>query len=277
MSTASSNRVVVYLQSQHSWNLIPSCSANLTAINISSFHFGFSNDPVPVPYIHLNDNLPGDPMFGALWKNMQGAQENGVLMIAMLGGAGGAYTTLFGPGNYDTFYPILVSTLKEYNFNGVDLDVEESVSLANMQQLISDLRRDFPTNFYITSAPVCSSLIEGQDPFAGINWADLKADIDWFNVQFYSGFGTLESTDDYNAIIKAGYAPQQILGGALTNSSNGSGYVEIATVCATLSALNQKYAGQLGGTMGWEFFNANDISENINPIGWCKVMKAAVG
>lgn len=266
------NRVVVYLQSQENLILLPKCYENLTAINLSSFHLGYTPE-TKSPYIHLNDNVPEDPKFFMLWEEMRQAQLKGVLLFAMLGGAGGAYASLFG--NYNTLYPILVNMLKKYNFNGIDLDVEEQVSQADIQKLISDLRSDFPNNFYITSAPVCLALQTGKDPLSGINWFALKDQIDWFNVQFYSGFGTLANTNDYQIIIDQGYTPNQILGGALTNNDNGSGYVDISTVSKTLSALNIKYNGQLGGTMGWEFYNANDSFEKIDPIGWTFAMKNA--
>lgn len=274
---AMANRVVVYLQSEQNLNLLPQCYANITAINVSSFHVGYTQAPGPIiPYIHLNDNVPEDPMFDSLWVAMKQAQQNGVRMIAMLGGAGGAYASLFGQNNYNVFYPMLVNMLKKYQFDGIDLDVEEQVSQTNIEMLISDLRRDFPANFYITSAPVCSALQTGIDPLSGINWFPLKGQIDWFNVQFYSGFGSLEDVTDYNSIISQGYAPSQILGGALTNPNNGGGYVNIANVVSTLTDLNAQYGGQIGGAMGWEYYNANDPSENAIPPGWAQAMKNAV-
>lgn len=266
-------RTVLYLQTQQNLSDLPQCYTNLTAINVSSFHFGYDTNNPNIPYIHLNDNVPTDPMFDTFWKDMANARKNGVLVMAMLGGAGGAYEQLFA--NYKVFYPILVATLKAYQFDGIDLDVEEQVSQQDIEQLISNLRTDFPTNFYISSAPVCSALQTGYDPLSGLDWSKLKSDIDWFNVQFYSGFGTLSSVDDYNSIIKQGYSPDQILGGSLANPSDGNGYVSISTVAATLKSLNNQYSG-IGGAMGWEYYNANDASENVNPVGWCSTMKTAV-
>jgi chitinase len=273
MSTATNARVVVYLQTLQNLNLLPQCYSNLTAINLSSFHFGYNPDGSP--YIHLNDTEPDDAMYNTLWPQMQQAQQNGVKLVAMLGGAGGAYGQLFS--NYNIFYPMWVKMLQTYGFDGVDLDVEEPVTIANLQQFINDLRNDFPSNFLITAAPVCLALQTGNDPLAGgINWATVKNQLDWFNIQFYSGFGTLATTADYIAIINQGYSPNQILGGALTNRADGGGYVPIITVCNTLSQLNTLYKGQLGGAMGWEFFNANDTAENIDPTGWASAMKLAV-
>ena len=268
---STSNRVVVYLQTQQNLDLLPKCYDNLTAINVSSFHVGFTGK---TPYVHLNDNDPGDPMFDSLWADMSAAQSNGVLMIAMLGGAGGAYTSLFQ--SYDVLYPLFVAMLKKYKFNGVDLDVEEYVSQSDIEKLIADLRKDFPKDFYITAAPVASALISGSDPLSGIDWFSVKDEIDWFNVQFYSGYGSLSTPADYVSIVNNGYAPSQILGGSLTNPSNGYGYVSISTVVSTLKSLNSTYSGEIGGAMGWEYYNSNDISENVDPPGWCSAMHGAV-
>jgi hypothetical protein len=82
MSTASNARVVVYLQTLQNLNLLPQCYSNLTAINLSSFHFGFNKDRSP--YIHLNDNDPDDPMYDSLWPQLREAQHNGVKLVAML-------------------------------------------------------------------------------------------------------------------------------------------------------------------------------------------------
>lgn len=274
MST-SSNRVVVYIQTLQNLNLLPQCYSNLTAINLSSFHFGYDTiGGNKVPYIHLNDNSPGDPMYYNLWPQMHQAQQAGVSLIAMLGGAGGAYTTLFN--DYKTFYPMFVNMLKTYQFNGVDLDVEEMVQQSDIQKFITDLRNDFPSNFYITSAPVCQALRTGSDPLSGINWFTLKSKIDWFNVQFYSNYGSLKNVNDYMDIIQQGYSPQQIVGGALTNPNDGYGYVPIATVAQTLYTLNQRFNKQMGGAMGWEYFNANNTSESSDPVGWATAMKNAV-
>lgn len=274
MST-NSNRVVVYIQTQQNLNLLPKCYPNLTAINLSAFHFGYDTiNGNKVPYIHLNDNSPGDPIFKNLWPQMHDAQKNGVLLIAMLGGAGGAYTDLFN--DYATFYPMFVKMLKAYKFDGVDLDVEEMVSQADIQKFITDLRKDFPSDFYITAAPVCEALKTGDDPFTYIDWFAIKNEIDWFNVQFYSDYGSLKNVNDYMAIIQKGYSPKQILGGALTNPNDGGGYVPIATVAQTLKTLNQRFSKEMGGTMGWEYYNANNTSESSDPVGWATTMKNAV-
>ena len=64
---------------------------------------------------------------------------------------------------------------------------------------------DFSEDVIITLAPVASTLTGGQDPFSGITHTYLKKNygdvIDWYNAQFYSGYGSMKDMTDYNAII----------------------------------------------------------------------------
>ena len=59
----------------------------------------------------------------------------------MVGGAGGAFQTLFS--NFETYYNLLKQTLIKYNLDGIDLDIEEEVSLENVKLLINKLSIDF--------------------------------------------------------------------------------------------------------------------------------------
>src|SRR4029077_7261638 len=116
-------------------------------VMVAAFHLGYNSDNTP--YIHLNDNVPGDPMFDVMWGEVATLQSKGVTVRMMLGGAAqGSYQLLFS--QWDTFYPILKSTLQQYSLDGIDLDVEENVSLTNIKKVIDQLNRDFGSNFIIT-------------------------------------------------------------------------------------------------------------------------------
>lgn len=65
-----------------------------------------------------------------MWQEVATLQSYGVTVRMMLdGAAAGSYPVLFE--NWDTFYLILQGTLQQYNLNGIDLDVEGNVTLAN--------------------------------------------------------------------------------------------------------------------------------------------------
>jgi hypothetical protein len=179
----------------------------------------------------------------------------------MLGGAArGSYASLFdAEGNLTPYYDVLVQALKAHHFNGIDLDIEETLSLANTETLITRLRADFRTDFLITMAPVARALQGGTDPFSGVDYHTLYqhrgADISWFNVQFYSGFGSLSSTAAYTDIINAGFPADKVVGGMLGSTNDGSGFVQISTVQATVTALLASYP-EMGGVDCWEYFDA---------------------
>ena len=281
---ANAKRVIYYYQTQYYSNSYVSLSPIWTTLNpatnkpyvtdvmVAAFHLGYNPDNTP--YIHLNDNVPTDPMFDTMWQEVSTLQSYGVTVRMMLGGAAqGSYQDLFN--NWDTFYPILRETLHQYHLNGIDLDVEENVSLGNAEMLINQLVSDFGSGsqFRITLSPVASALWGGAN-LSGFSYSKLYADVGskiaWFNGQFYSGFATLSSPSDYERIIAAGYPANKVVGGMISNPSDGSGYVPIGKVAKTVHTLVGEYSN-FGGVADWEYFNA--LPGNLsNPIEWAEIM-----
>ena len=66
---------------------------DIDVINISSIHF--DEDKNGQKNIYLNDNLPDDKIFDQMWMETQDCYNQGVTIILMVGGAGGAYENLF--------------------------------------------------------------------------------------------------------------------------------------------------------------------------------------
>jgi hypothetical protein len=283
---AASKRVIYYYQTQYDNGVYVSLSPMWTTLNpstnkpyvtdvmVAAFHLGYNPDNTP--YIHLNDNVPGDPMFTTMWQEVAMLQSYGVTVRMMLGGAAqGSYADLFD--NWSTFYPILQQTLQQYNLNGIDLDVEENVTLANAEMLIDRLDTDFGSKFRITLAPVASALWGGAN-LSGFSYPQLYKNsgskIAWFNGQFYSGFATLSSTADYDRVVKYGYPADKIVGGMIANSADGGGYVGMKTVAKTVRALTKQYA-YFGGVFAWEYFNA-EPGGTSDPIEWAVYMGKAM-
>lgn len=281
-------RVLYYYQTQYSNGVYVSLSPIWKTRNIhtgkpftsdvmiAAFHLGYDSNNLP--YIHLNDNPPGDPMFDVMWPEVEHLRDLGVTTRMMLGGAAqGSYADLFS--HWSTFYPILRTTLKHYRLDGIDLDVEENVSLTNIEKLIDRLHADFGPNFEITLAPVASALWGGAN-LSGFDYKQLYNSpsgqyIAWFNGQFYSGFGSLSSTADYDRVIAYGYPPDKVIGGMIANPADGYGFVPISTVQQTVMALVAKYP-TFGGVFAWEYFNA-DPGGPSKPAKWSVVMGKAMG
>jgi len=286
-ASAASKRVAYYYQTQYyNGNYISLASIwkqldkqthkpITTDVMVAAFHLGYNTNGTP--YIHLNDNVPSDPMFKVMWKQVATLQKHGVTVRMMLGGAAqGSYQDLFS--HWDTFYPILKHTLRHYKLNGIDLDIEETVSLADAKKLIDQLNKDFGKKFIMTMAPVASALWGGSN-LSGFSYLDLNKSpegkrINWFNGQFYSGFATLETPSDYEHAAE--YFPaDKIVAGMLSNPLNGNGFVPLNTVAKTLKKLVAKYP-TFGGVSAWEYFNS--LPGGLpDPVKWGAYMANAMG
>ncbi|MDP9111387.1 MAG: chitinase [Candidatus Eremiobacteraeota bacterium] len=285
---AGAKRVIYYYQTQYSNNQYVSLAPiwakldpathkpPVTDVMIAAFHLG--HNPDGTPYIHLNNNIPQDPMFDVMWPEVAKLQTYGITTRIMLGGAAqGSYGLLFS--DWKTFYPILKSTLVQYKLNGIDLDVEETVSLPNIEKLIAQLHADFGSSFVITLSPVCSALWGGAN-LSGFNYIQLYksaagADIAWFNGQFYSGFGSLQTPADYQHALKAGVFPaNKVVAGLIANPNDGFGFVPVKTVVGTLKTLVSQNP-TFGGVADWEYFDALPGGPG-NPVEWAHIMRTAM-
>lgn len=245
-----------------------------TDIILASFHLGHMSDGT---LIHLNNFPPDDPVFNTPWQQLGELQSLGTSIHMMVGGAAqGSYAALFG--DFNTFYPILQQTIQRHNINGIDLDVEESVSLGNIEMLIKRLRSDFGGGFIITLAPVATD-VSGGGGLSGFNYAqlfhDVGPEINWFNVQFYSGFGSLSSTADYDNAVSHGFPANKLVAGMLGSPNDGGGFVSISTVANTVKQLVAQHP-DFGGVDCWEYFDAQPGGQS-NPQEWSSIMAQAMG
>jgi chitinase len=259
---ATSKRVVVYYQTQYSngssgtyVSPLPLVQRNTgaTDVLVAAIHLDANK------VVHLNDDPPNAPKFTQMWKDLAALQAKGVNVIGMVGGAAqGSFQRL--QNDFANYYPLLKNLVTTYKLNGIDLDVEENMSLAGVERVIDALRADFGSGFLITLSPVASALSGGGN-LSGFNYEQLYRDrgakIAWFNGQFYNGWGNASTTAGYDRVINRGLIPaNKVVLATLTNPANGgSGYVNITTLKANAKALKTKYA-TFGGVAGWEYFNS---------------------
>ncbi|TFK90246.1 glycoside hydrolase family 18 protein [Polyporus arcularius HHB13444] len=277
---AIANRVVVYYQTQYRNGVYVSplpLIGYVTHLLLAAFHLNMGHTGPDI--VHLNDFQPSDPFFAPMWPDIAALQGNGTKVIGMLGGAApGTYDCLVD-SLFDTYYPPLRDVIETYKLDGMDLDVEQSVSPATITRLILELKADFGEDFLITLAPVASALTEGGN-LSGFDYIDLEANIgphiSWYNAQFYSGFGTIFPKDQYDRIInyEQGIDPSRVTAIVLTNPSNGFGYVSPENVVASIQDLMEEYGTGWGGVGGWEFFNS--LPDDSRPEQWAITMKNAM-
>ncbi|KAK3317289.1 glycoside hydrolase family 18 protein [Cercophora scortea] len=286
-------RLIIYYQTTHDSKtgrpismlpLITEKNIALTHLIVCSFHID-PNGSV----LRLNDYPVDHPHFYTLWNETAVIQDTHVRVMGMIGGeAAGSFSTQTLDGSDEAFaryYPQLRKAIVAYNLEGIDLDVEQSMSQAGITRLVRRLRKDFGEDFLITLAPVATALRGGANlsGFGYLDLADAVGDqIDFYNAQFYNGFGDMDSPEPYEAVIAQGWSPLQIVAGQLTSPSNGGGFTTTAHLNATVHALVKRY-GNIGGIFGWEYFNsapggtakpwawAQDMSSILRPNGLPKL------
>jgi hypothetical protein len=257
-----SPKVIYYYQSFVGLEQLLVHIEDVDVILVSSIHF---DNPNQKPQIYLNDNVPAYPMFYKLWLQTKEASCQGCKIMVMMGGAGFAYKALFS--DFETYYPLLVKMIQERPWiQGIDLDIEEGVSLTDVQMLIMRIVSDFGKDFIITMAPVSSSLVN-DDGIAGFNYKTLyhsKAGeyIHWFNTQCYYSF----SKNTYDSIVNNGYPPEKIVMGMESGQFNNETF---PGAVQEIIKIKKEYP-TFGGVYDWEYLNAPPTKD---PSQWSKIMK----
>ena len=94
------SRIIYYYQTFRGLDDILVKNTPVTHIHLASVHFGYDGNNQP--YIHLNDHSPYHERFDGVWSQIRTADELGIKIVLMLGGAGGGYHSLFS--NFSLFY-----------------------------------------------------------------------------------------------------------------------------------------------------------------------------
>ena len=235
----------------------------------------------PAGNITLNDDPYTAQKNDTLWREMRTLQGGGIKVLGMLGGAAkGSFTRLDGDSrSFNAHYEPLRQMIARTGFDGLDLDVEEEMSLPGIIRLIDHLKSDFGQAFLITLAPVATAL-QNEEHLSGFIYEDLEkamgSKIAWYNTQFYCGWGSMDTVEDYHKIIDRGWSLEKIVVGLVTNPENGKGWVHDELLHENINILVELYA-DFGGVMGWEYFNAMTIKEpSGRPCSWAHLMKKAL-
>ena len=247
-------KIIYYYQTFSGLDKILYPNNPVTHIHLSAIHFGNNSDESP--YIHLNDFPPTNKKFDSVWNDLQKAETFNIKTIIMIGGAGGAFNTLFS--NFNAYYSLLKELiLQKKVIKGIDLDVEEFIELDDLKKLILQLKKDFGEKFIISMAPVQMSLQEDTPGMGGFIYKDLYNSpegklIDYFNGQFYVDY----SENAYSQVIKNGYPPEKIVMGMISGEDYEK---QLMKICNDYK--------DFGGVFIWEYYNAPvDWDININKI-----------
>jgi chitinase len=215
---------------------------------------------------------------------MCAAKAAGATIVMSIGGAA-AGIDLSSSTVADRFVATIVPILKQYNFDGIDIDIETgltgsgsistlSASQSNLVRIIDGVLAAMPSNFGLTMAPETAYVTGGSVTYGSIWGAYLpiiKRYVDngrlwWLNMQYYNGSMYGCAGDSYSAGTVQGFTVQtQCLDSGLTiqgttirvpydkqvpglpaQSGAGGGYM-------TPSVVSQAYAGvsSIKGLMTW--------------------------
>lgn len=258
----STPRVVCYHQTHYHPNgdyvsILPLLTegTGVTHVILAAIHLNASPGDIT-----LNDLPPSAPHNVPLWDELLVLQDSGIPVLGMLGGAAqGTFARLDGSdAMFEAYYVPLRNMIRTYGLGGLDLDVEEPMSLSGIIRLIDRLRADFGDAFLITLAPVAPALHRGPG-LSGFDYEALEvmrgAKIDWYNTQFYCGWGTMLDAVGYEMILSCGWPVGKVVVGLVTSPWNGDGFVEMGLLQGVLGGLARRFEG-FGGVMGWEYFNS---------------------
>ena len=252
--------------------LITECEdvIGITHLIIAAIHV---NDPPG--NITVNKDPPSAAKYNPLWEEVRVFQDVGIKVLGMLGGAArGTFTRLDqSDAIFEAYYTPLRDMLRFHSFDGLDLDVEEEMSLNGIIRLIDRLKADFGPSFIITMSPVATAL-QGQQHLSGFDYEALEvmrgSSIDCYHVQFYNNWGQLQDFVGYNAILSRGWPPEKVIVGVLTHPRHGHGFIAFEELERTVRALMQ-FIPKFGGVMGWEYFNSVPGNEG-RPWEWAEAV-----
>lgn len=242
----------------------------ITHLIVGAIHL---NDPPG--RITLNEDPPDVASSEVLWEEVKVLQGVGIKVSGMLGGAArGSFEKLDGSDfTFEAYYIPLRDMIRQYAFDGLDLDVEEDMSLDGIIRLIDRLKADFGDSFLITMAPVARAL-QGGPHLSGFDYEVLEmmrgSSIECYHTQFYNNWGNLQGFWDYTAILQRGWRPEKVIVGVLTHPSNGHGWIATEELKRILMVLKAMYP-RFGGVMGWEYFNSSPGGAE-RPWEWAEIM-----
>ncbi|ROT38939.1 chitinase, partial [Sodiomyces alkalinus F11] len=275
-------RVITYYQTHHTRDgrpisilpILTQPGISVTHVIVAALHI--NDDPAKIT---LNDHHPSHPRFATLWAELRALQAAGIRVMGMLGGAArGTYAKLDGDAAaFERYWAPLRDVMRHHGLDGIDLDVEEPMSLAGILRLIDRIRADFGRGFIISMAPVALAMLDAERNLSGFDYEVLELmrgdEVAWYNAQFYNGWGDVASPLLYEMMVAKGWAARKLVVGFLTSPENGRGWVPCEVAGPVLLGLRARHA-EFGGVMGWEYFNS--VPAEGRPWEWARWMTSVL-
>ena len=218
-------------------------------------------------------------------------QSRGQKVILSVGGQNGTIS-VSDATSASNFASSVFSLIKQYGFNGVDIDLENGVNPTFMASALEQLESDVGSNLIITLAPqTVDTQSTGDDYFQlALN---IKSILTMINTQYYNS-GTMngcdgnvyaEATENFMTALactelQGGLSPAQIgLGLPASPSAAGGGYVSPSVVNNALDCLAAKQncgsfvppttwpaiRGVMTWSINWDASNGYNFANTVAP------------
>lgn len=216
------------------------------------------------------------------------AQAKGKKVLISIGGAA-ASVNLSNAAVVDKFIATVIEIIKEYGFDGIDIDIESgllagsnisevSFTQASLIRIMTTVTDAFGPDFMLTMAPETVYVTGGTLGFGGPWGAYLpiieavKDRIDWVQMQYYNNdyfgadgtsyapgsvegavaqtFAMIEGFNTYGGGQFSGLRPDQVVIGLPAITGAGNGYIPPSGVQSVFNQVITKYPN-LRGLMTW--------------------------
>jgi chitinase len=144
------------------------------------------------PYATLDSSNAVDNLGATGMADFAAAARNGgAHPIISLGGAGAGagFAAAASPANQKQFVSDVLAACARWHYDGVDLDWEDGINLADFQSLVLALRAGAPPGFLITAPVGAVNNNAGIDAGTAGLWSAVAGAVDQINVMTYTGSG----------------------------------------------------------------------------------------
>ncbi|RSM73074.1 glycoside hydrolase family 18 [Actinoplanes sp. ATCC 53533] len=237
-------------------------------------------------------------------EQMCAAKAGGATLLMSIGGAA-AGIDLSSSTVADRFVATVVPILRQYNFDGIDIDIETgltgsgsittlSASQANLIRIIDGVLARMPSNFGLTMAPETAYVTGGSVTYGSI-WGSylpiIKKYADngrlwWLNMQYYNGSMYGCAGDSYGAGTVQGFVAQTTclnnglviqgttirvpydkqVPGLPAQVGAGGGYMTPALVTQSWNSFNGGLKGLMTWSANWDGSKGWTFGDNVQRL-----------
>ncbi len=222
-------------------------------------------------------------------SDVQTLHGRGKKVVLSIGGQNGN-VDLSSSGNVANFVNSLAGLISQFGFDGVDIDLENGINVANLTTGLQQLQQRVGSGFILTMAPQTIDVQPGGAYLQLIN--NVKSIITVVHTQYYNS-GTMlgrdgkvyaEGTEDFETaladLLLETLRPDQVaLGLPASGSAAGGGVVAPSVVNAALDCLAQgtncgsykpvaqypTIRGAMTWSINWDVSNGSNFANTVKP------------